>query len=48
MTHARPCKAALSVQFAVAEIERCSGTRFDPDILHAFMKLEHRALVDTG
>jgi putative two-component system response regulator len=46
MTHARPYKAALSVEHAVAEIRRCSGTQFDPRIVRAFLALDHHALVD--
>jgi putative two-component system response regulator len=47
MTHARPYKAALPVEHAVTEIERCSGTQFDPRVVEAFMRLEHGTLVDT-
>ncbi len=47
MTHARPYKGALSVGHAVAEIERCSGTQFDPRIVAAFLTLDHRKLVDA-
>jgi putative two-component system response regulator len=48
MTHARPYKEALAVEHAVTEIERCSGGQFDPTVVEAFMKLEHRALVDRA
>jgi putative two-component system response regulator len=47
MTHARPYKSAFSVRHAVAEIERCSGSQFDPRVVDAFMTLEHRKLVDA-
>jgi putative two-component system response regulator len=47
MTHARPYKGALPVGYAIAEIERCSGTQFDPRVVAAFLKLDHHALVDT-
>jgi putative two-component system response regulator len=47
MTHARPYKGALSVEYAVAEIERCRGTQFDPRVVDAFLKLDHQTLVDT-
>jgi PAS domain S-box-containing protein len=47
MTHARPYKGALPVEYAIAEIERCSGTQFDPRVVAAFLKLDHHALVDT-
>jgi putative two-component system response regulator len=46
MTHARPYKEAFPVAQAVAEIERCSGSQFDPRIVKAFMALEHGTLVD--
>jgi putative two-component system response regulator len=48
MTHARPYKRALPVDHAVAEILRCSGTQFDPQVVDAFATLEHRGLVDAG
>lgn len=47
MTHARPYKGALPVEHAVAEIERCRGTQFDPRVVDAFMKLDHHTLVDA-
>jgi len=47
MTHARPYKSAFSVRHAVAEIERCSASQFDPQIVDAFMTLQHRKLVDA-
>lgn len=47
MTHARPYKSALPVEHAVAEIERCSATQFDPRVVEAFMRLDHDKLVDT-
>jgi PAS domain S-box-containing protein len=47
MTHARPYKGALSIPRALAEIRRCSGTQFDPQIVEAFLTLDHRELVDA-
>jgi putative two-component system response regulator len=47
MTHARPYKPASSVAYALAELQRCSGTQFDPQVVAAFMKLNHGDLVDT-
>jgi two-component system cell cycle response regulator len=35
MTEERPYKRAMSLQEAVAELRRCKGTRFDPDIVEA-------------
>jgi cyclic di-GMP phosphodiesterase len=48
MTHARPYKSAFAVEHAVAEIDRCSGSQFDPRVVRAFMTLAHRELVDAG
>ncbi len=48
MTHARPYKNAYPVERAIAEINRCSGTQFDPHIVEAFMTLDHSELVDTA
>ncbi len=48
MTHARPYKAAFSVAHAVAEINHCGGTQFDPQVVEAFMTLDHDSLVEVG
>jgi PAS domain S-box-containing protein len=45
MTHPRAYKDAYSVEYAVAEIMRCSGTQFDPRIVDAFLTLDHSRLV---
>lgn len=37
MTTDRPYRAALGWDQAVDEIQRCSGTQFDPDVVEAFM-----------
>jgi HD-GYP domain-containing protein (c-di-GMP phosphodiesterase class II) len=39
MTSARPYRKAMPLEEAVAEIDRCSGTQFDPVVVAAF----HRA-----
>ncbi|MDQ6804481.1 MAG: PAS domain S-box protein [Actinomycetota bacterium] len=36
MTHERPYKSASTVKEALAELERCSGTQFDPRVVRAF------------
>ena len=49
MTHDRPYKQAMGIDEALAEIERCSGTQFDPSIVDAFLSLPRDqlgALVD--
>jgi putative two-component system response regulator len=37
MTSTRPYRRALPVMHALAEIERCAGTQFDPEIADAFL-----------
>ena len=37
MTNDRPYRKALSHEFALSEIERNSGTQFDPDIVNIFL-----------
>jgi diguanylate cyclase (GGDEF)-like protein len=39
MTNDRPYRKALSRPEAVAELRRCSGTRFDPDLIPVFIKM---------
>ena len=38
MTSDRSYRRALSQQQAIAEIERCAGTQFDPDIVRVFVE----------
>ena len=37
MTSPRPYREALSADAAAAEVERCSGTQFDPEVAEAFL-----------
>lgn len=39
MIHDRPYKKAMSVQEAVNELGRCSGTQFDPQLVASFIKV---------
>lgn len=39
MTSDRPYRSALTLEQAKAEIKRCSGTQFDPQIVEAFLSL---------
>ncbi len=39
MTSTRPYRKALSHEVAISEIERCSGSQFDPDLALLFVKL---------
>lgn len=40
MTSHRPYRNALSVDVAMAEINHCSGTQFDPEVVVAFMSVD--------
>jgi len=37
----RPYRKALPQEQAIAELQRCSGTQFDPHLTHEFIKLLH-------
>jgi HD-GYP domain-containing protein (c-di-GMP phosphodiesterase class II) len=39
MVSDRPYRAALAHEAAVAEVERCAGTQFDPQVAQAFLSL---------
>ncbi|MBO8128371.1 MAG: PAS domain S-box protein [Peptococcaceae bacterium] len=39
MTSDRPYRKALTRQEAVAELKRCAGTQFDPDLVNVFINL---------
>jgi HD-GYP domain-containing protein (c-di-GMP phosphodiesterase class II) len=43
MTSGRPYRPALAPDVAAAEIERCTGTQFDPEIVDGFF-----AALDSG
>ncbi len=44
MTTVRPYRSKVSQAQALAELRRCAGTQFDPDLVAAF----HRAIVERG
>jgi HD-GYP domain-containing protein (c-di-GMP phosphodiesterase class II) len=46
MTSERPYRPALTPQEALAELRRCSGTQFDPEVVRAFCRL-HEAVVQS-
>jgi HD-GYP domain-containing protein (c-di-GMP phosphodiesterase class II) len=39
MTSDRPYRRALDHDAAVAEVARCAGTQFDPEIVRIFLEL---------
>ena len=45
LTHARPYKQAWSIEQAIDEIRSLRGRQFDPDVVDAFLELEHPQLV---
>ena len=47
MTSLRPYRRRLSVADALAEIHRCAGTQFDPDVVRVFLELWQSAAEDA-
>jgi PAS domain S-box-containing protein/putative nucleotidyltransferase with HDIG domain len=47
LTHTRPYKEVWPLHESVAEIERLSGTYFDPRLVEAFVRLDHELLLMT-
>jgi putative nucleotidyltransferase with HDIG domain len=45
MTSDRPYRKALSIDYALAEIERCKGTQFDPVVVDALATIPREELV---
>ena len=41
LIHDRPYKSAWPLEKAIAEIERASGSQFDPRVVAAFLALDH-------
>lgn len=39
MTSDRPYRSALTREYAVSELRRCSGTQFDPEVVEAFVSI---------
>lgn len=42
----RPYRKGLPVEVAIAEIQRCSGTQFDPVVVNAFLQIDHSCYPD--
>lgn len=45
LTHERPYRLAGSIERAIEEIRRVAGSQLDPDVMQAFDRLEHMALL---
>lgn len=43
LTNVRPYKRAWEPEAAIAEIERCSGSQFDPTVVEAFLRATRRS-----
>src|SRR6266545_3519253 len=48
LTHDRPYKRAWPVEAAIAEIESGRGSRFDPEVVEAFLSVSEEAALDLG
>lgn len=46
MTSSRPYREAMSVEVAVEELKRCSGSQFDPDIVEIMISLIESGVLD--
>lgn len=44
MTSKRPYRDAFPIEKAIAEIKRCSGTQFDPQVVETFLKIPESEL----
>ena len=47
MTTKRPYKEPMAINEAVAEIEKCSGSQFDPIVVKAFLKIDILKLIEA-
>ncbi len=48
MTSHRPYRRALTVERALAEVERCAGTQFDPTLARTFVEGWHRGEISAS
>lgn len=48
MTSDASYRSPMSLDDALAELERCSGTQFDPELVAAFVRLAHDGMIEIG
>jgi HD-GYP domain-containing protein (c-di-GMP phosphodiesterase class II) len=48
MISTRPYRPALPVEYALAEVERCAGSQFDPQLAELFLGTWSSAVVEGG
>ncbi len=46
MTSDRPYRQAMSMEVALAELGRCAGAQFDPEVVQAFLRVQARHPAD--
>ena len=47
MTTKRPYRNPLTIQDALAEMKKCSGTQFDPEVVEVLSRVVH-AMTNSG
>jgi response regulator RpfG family c-di-GMP phosphodiesterase len=48
MTSERPYRPGVPLQATIAELRRCSGAQFDPDVVDAFLTALHSGAIDKS
>jgi len=48
MTTSRPYRAGLTIEYAVSELKRCSGSQFEPKAVESFLKAIEAGEVELG
>jgi HD-GYP domain-containing protein (c-di-GMP phosphodiesterase class II) len=48
MTSARPYRPGVPIPATIAELQRCAGAQFDPDVVAAFLSALEAGVIDTA